>query len=109
MDESKDRVQGEIRAEKLGEDARAVCDVHSPTGQEAEVARLLQSLMKELGMRAELQEVEDGRFNVIGVWEGSGGGKTLMFNGHMDTSYPFMLGGSGRSGVLERARASKVG
>ncbi|MBI2999848.1 MAG: M20/M25/M40 family metallo-hydrolase [Deltaproteobacteria bacterium] len=108
MDDIKDRVQREIRADRLVELARAVCDVHSPTGQEAEVARLLQSLMRGLGMRAELQEVEEGRFNVIGVWEGKGGGKTLMFNGHMDTSYPFMLGGSGRSGMLERPLPSKV-
>jgi len=108
MDEIKDRVQGEIRAEKLVEYARAVCDVHSPTGQEAEVARLLQSLMRGLGMRAELQEVEEGRFNVIGLLEGYGGGRTLMFNGHMDTSYPFMLGGSGRSGMLDRPLPSKV-
>ncbi|MBI2360013.1 MAG: M20/M25/M40 family metallo-hydrolase [Deltaproteobacteria bacterium] len=108
MDAIKERVQREVREEKLVEYAREICDVHSPTGQEAEVARLLQSWMKELGMRAELQEVEDGRFNVIGVLEGEGGGRTLMFNGHMDTSYPFMLGGSGRSGMLERPLPSKV-
>jgi acetylornithine deacetylase/succinyl-diaminopimelate desuccinylase-like protein len=33
------------------------------------------------------QEVEDGRPNVVGLWEGTGGGASLMFNGHMDTSY----------------------
>jgi acetylornithine deacetylase len=32
-------------------------------------------------------EVEDGRPNVVGRLEGSGGGPSLMFNGHMDTSY----------------------
>ena len=103
-----ERVQREVQADRLVELASAVCDVHSPTGQEAEVARLLQSLMRGLGMRAELQEVEEGRFNVIGLLEGYGGGRTLMFNGHMDTSYPFMLGGSGRSGMLDRPLPSKV-
>ena len=28
-----------------------------------------------------------GRANALGVLEGAGGGKSLMFNGHMDTSY----------------------
>ena len=32
-------------------------------------------------------EVEDGRPNVVGRLEGTGGGPSLMFNGHMDTSY----------------------
>ncbi len=33
------------------------------------------------------QQVEDGRANVVGTWAGAGGGPTLMFNGHLDTSY----------------------
>ena len=33
------------------------------------------------------QQVEDGRANALGTWTGAGGGKSLMFNGHMDTSY----------------------
>src|SRR5256884_3683950 len=44
----------------------------------------------ELGdmvLKVQWQEVEEGRPNVVGVWEGAGGGKSLMFNGHMDTSY----------------------
>lgn len=103
-----DLVLREIHAKRLIELASAICDVHSPTGQEGEVARLLQSLMEKIGMRTVLQEVEEGRPNVIGVLEGQGGGRTLLFNGHMDTSFPFMLGGSGRSGLLERPLPSRV-
>jgi acetylornithine deacetylase/succinyl-diaminopimelate desuccinylase-like protein len=33
------------------------------------------------------QQVEDGRANVLGTLAGAGGGPTLMFNGHTDTSY----------------------
>jgi acetylornithine deacetylase len=33
------------------------------------------------------QQVEEGRANVVGTWPGEGGGPTLMFNGHTDTSY----------------------
>jgi len=41
-----------------------------------------------MGLQVQWQEVEDGRPNVVGLWEtAGGGGKSLMFNGHMDTSY----------------------
>lgn len=40
-----------------------------------------------MGLQVQWQEVEDGRPNVIGILEGEGAGKSLMFNGHMDTSY----------------------
>jgi acetylornithine deacetylase/succinyl-diaminopimelate desuccinylase-like protein len=43
--------------------------------------------LEEMGLQVQWQEVEDGRPNVVGLWEGAGGGKSLMFNGHMDTSY----------------------
>jgi acetylornithine deacetylase/succinyl-diaminopimelate desuccinylase-like protein len=48
--------------------------------------RVREEFMK-LGLRVQRQEVEEGRPNVIGLLEGAGGGKSLMFNGHMDTSY----------------------
>ena len=36
-----------------------------------------------MGLQVQWQEVEDGRPNVVGLWEtGVGGGKSLMFNGH---------------------------
>src|SRR5947209_14875510 len=40
-----------------------------------------------MGLHVQWQQVEDGRANVLGTRAGSGGGKSLMFNGHMDTSY----------------------
>ena len=43
--------------------------------------------LDELGLDVQWQQVEDGRANVLGTWPGEGGGPTLMFNGHMDTSY----------------------
>jgi acetylornithine deacetylase/succinyl-diaminopimelate desuccinylase-like protein len=43
--------------------------------------------LTDLGLRVQWQEVEEARPNVVGLLEGAGGGKSLMFNGHMDTSY----------------------
>lgn len=62
-------------------------NIPSPTGEEAEVARAYHELLRGAGFRATLQPVGDGRYNAIGIREGTGGGKTLMFNGHLDTSF----------------------
>lgn len=64
-----------------------VINIPSPTGEEAEMARYMRKALEELGMAVSWQEVEEGRANVVGLLEGGGGGKSLMFNGHMDTSY----------------------
>jgi acetylornithine deacetylase len=45
------------------------------------------TLLEELGLHVQLQQVEENRANALGTWEGAGGGKSLMFNGHLDTSY----------------------
>jgi acetylornithine deacetylase len=59
---------------------------YSGSSGETELARLMVSSMRELGMSAELQEVVDGRQNAIGRLAGTGGGKSLLFNGHLDTN-----------------------
>ena len=43
--------------------------------------------LEAMGLQVSWQEVEAGRPNVVGRLEGTGGGPSLMFNGHMDTSY----------------------
>ena len=58
----------------------------SAGGEESALARKLVADMQALGLEARLQEVEPGRFNAIGTLKGSGGGKSLMLNGHIDTN-----------------------
>ena len=55
---------------------------------------------EELGLAVQWQQVEEGRANVLATRPGTGGGPTLMFNGHLDTSY------SGREPWLAGSRAS---
>ena len=57
------------------------------TGSEEACARVMARELEELGLEVMWQQVEDGRANVVGTWPGEGGGPTLMFNGHLDTSY----------------------
>ncbi len=61
--------------------------IPSPTGSEQAMGEYMRETLERLGLQVTWQEVEDGRPNVVGVWEGAGGGTSLMFNGHMDTSY----------------------
>ena len=52
---------------------------------EAAIAEYCAAFMREAGLRVELQEVAPGRPNAIGVLPGTGGGRSLMLNGHIDT------------------------
>ena len=54
-------------------------------GEKALAARMVE-IMTEMGLEASLEPVPGGRFNAIGCWKGTGGGKSLLFNGHLDTN-----------------------
>ncbi len=56
----------------------------NPPGKEMEIALIIKKELESFGMTAELQRVEDNRYNVIGRLEGDSR-ETLLFNGHMDT------------------------
>jgi acetylornithine deacetylase len=61
--------------------------VPSFTGSEEAMAELVRETFLGMGLHVQWQQVEEGRANVLGVRAGTGGGPSLMFNGHMDTSY----------------------
>ena len=52
---------------------------------EGAIALAVAAHMRRLGLDVELQEVEPGRPNVIGVLDGAAAGPTLMLCGHLDT------------------------
>src|SRR3954468_24922656 len=76
-----------IDRDRLVETASSLIDVHSFTGDEQAMAERMVELYDDLGLQVQWQQVEDRRANALGTWAGTGGGKTLMFNGHTDTSY----------------------
>ena len=76
-----------IDERRLVELALRVVSTPSFTGSEQALAELMRDELAELGLRVQWQQVEDERANVLGTWEGAGGGPTLMLNGHLDTSY----------------------
>ena len=76
-----------IDRERLVATATQLVNVHSFTGDEQRMADLMVSLFDGMRLQVQRQQVEDNRANALGTWAGAGGGPSLMFNGHMDTSY----------------------
>ncbi|WP_242851723.1 M20 family metallopeptidase [Caloranaerobacter sp. TR13] len=59
--------------------------------REKEVAEYIYNFCIENGLKAELQQVDGERKNVIAYLKGIGYGKNLMFNGHTDTVPPYNM------------------
>ena len=57
-------------------------------GQEKEISECTLNIIREEGIDVYLQEVEPGRNNVIAKIPGKSNGKSLTFNGHLDTVPP---------------------
>ncbi len=56
----------------------------NPPGEEQQVAEFIYTYFKRENIEVELQEVAPGRPNVIAHLKGTGKGKHLLFNGHID-------------------------
>src|SRR5919198_3494335 len=52
---------------------------------EGEIARFVAAWLEQAGLDVETDEVAAGRFNVTATARGSGGGRSLLLNAHMDT------------------------
>lgn len=59
---------------------------YSQTDGERKLAEYMASQMQMLGLDTQLQPVPGERLNAIGTLRGTGGGKSLLFNGHLDTN-----------------------
>ena len=52
---------------------------------EVEIGSYVADSLRDLGLRVTTYEIEQGRVNVVGVLPGTGGGRSLLLNAHMDT------------------------
>ena len=52
---------------------------------ESEIATFITNWLEAAGLEVHVDEVRPGRPNVVGIARGTGGGQTLLLNGHMDT------------------------
>jgi acetylornithine deacetylase len=69
---------------ELIELASALIRIPSFKMEETPVARFLAELFRERGYVVDLQEIEPGRLQTIATLRGTGGGASLMLNGHTD-------------------------
>lgn len=80
-----------VDEDEVIEFAKRLLRIPSYSGEETEAAKFLASFMEENGLEVELQEVERGRLQAIGRLRGTGEGRSLAFNGHIDID-PVCLG-----------------
>ncbi len=73
-----------VDREELIELAKKLARIRSFTTEETACARFLHDFFRREGFESELQEVDPGRFQTIARLPGSGGGESLMLNGHID-------------------------
>ena len=64
--------------------AKGLIRIPSPTEGEQEVAAWIADLLRREGFEVDCPEVTPGRPQVIARLKGQGGGRSMMFNGHMD-------------------------
>ncbi|MDQ3830352.1 MAG: M20/M25/M40 family metallo-hydrolase [Candidatus Tectomicrobia bacterium] len=64
--------------------ASALIRIPSFKTEETPVARFLADFFRPRGYQVDLQEIEPGRFQTIATLQGTGGGASLMLNGHTD-------------------------
>lgn len=57
-------------------------------GREGDMARFMADIYREAGAEVDLFAVEPRRENTVGTIKGSGGGRSLIFNGHVDVVPP---------------------
>jgi acetylornithine deacetylase len=63
---------------------------------EANIGRFVADWLTDAGLEVEMVEPVTGRPSVVGVVRGSGGGRSLMLNAHMDT-----VGADGTKGPVQ--------
>jgi acetylornithine deacetylase/succinyl-diaminopimelate desuccinylase-like protein len=77
-------ILGEVRASRMADDLWALVNVPSPTGQEADCARLFAKLLRKAGAEVEIDETLPASPSVIGRLRGTRPGRVLQLAGHLD-------------------------
>jgi len=85
--ETIERVLACIEKEKLVQLVMDLVNIPSPGGREGAVGEFILDWFKRHRLETIRQVVAEDRINAIGIVPGSGGGPSLIFNGHTDTVY----------------------
>jgi acetylornithine deacetylase len=86
LTESDKRVIDLIDEKELVDLAVAMGNITAPSGYEQPMADFVLRWLTENGFERSFQQpICDGRSNTIGILNGQGGGRNLIFNSHMDS------------------------
>ena len=85
------KVLGSVDRDEMLDLAPKLITIPSFKTEETEVANYIADFLAPRGYQVQMQEVEPGRRQTVGILDGSGGGKSLMFNGHIDID-PLAMG-----------------
>ncbi|MCM3712997.1 M20 family metallopeptidase [Alkalihalobacillus oceani] len=94
INELKQKVVDSVNSKEVLEIVKKLISIPSHTdleGREVDVANYLHEFFQSEGIDCYLQEVVDGRSNVIATLKGSGEGPSMMYNGHIDTVPPLAM------------------
>ncbi len=80
----RNKILNSVDSRRFLELGKTLISIPSFKGEETPVANYISKLLKDRGYQIEMQEVEPGRYQTIATLKGTGGGKSLMFNGHID-------------------------
>jgi acetylornithine deacetylase/succinyl-diaminopimelate desuccinylase-like protein len=83
-----DRVVASIDRDELVRLVLDICNIDSPVGHEAAVAERLYAWLHDEGFAPRRVGLLPNRYNLLARLPGTGGGESLLFNGHMDTYAP---------------------
>ena len=84
MDNAARAVLASVDRQELIDLASALIRIPSFKTEETPVARFLDAFFQQRGYHVDLQEIEPGRLQTIATLRGTGGGASLMLNGHTD-------------------------
>lgn len=79
-------VERRIDAEEVAELALALANIDSPTGREGEAGEYIHRWLEREGFEPRRVALLPERPNVVARVAGAGGGPSLLFNSHMDTT-----------------------
>jgi acetylornithine deacetylase len=85
LTETQRRVLAAIDDDAIVRLASDLVRIPSFTTEETVCAEWLANYLAEQGLEVDLQEVEPGRKQTVARLRGSGGGRSIMLNGHIDT------------------------
>ena len=75
-----------IDRDELNDHVKGMVQIPSVTGDEKDLPRFVADRWRSMGLESvELHEVVPNRFNVVGVVDSGRPGRTLVYNGHLDT------------------------